>query len=174
MSSFSCVPETSSLSGVTNRYSERAQLQELSERFSNYITNVKSMRDHLTKWDFSAQAHQIRQLEEEVVAIHSLYDKEIQALREQLDLSSRDRLRAEVSSHKNSQMAAEYQDRIILLNMDMLKKDEELKKLQLLLAQKDTELQEIKTSAVSPSVQLDVVKRELEELQKYNLEIQKK
>uniref|UniRef100_H3BEE2 IF rod domain-containing protein n=1 Tax=Latimeria chalumnae TaxID=7897 RepID=H3BEE2_LATCH len=155
---------------VTNRYSERAQLQELSERFSNYITNVKSMRDHLTKTSSIDKSRWNKHL----ASKRPLYDKEIQALREQLDLSSRDRLRAEVSSHKNSQMAAEYQDRIILLNMDMLKKDEELKKLQLLLAQKDTELQEIKTSAVSPSVQLDVVKRELEELQKYNLEIQKK
>ncbi|KAJ1164796.1 hypothetical protein NDU88_005230 [Pleurodeles waltl] len=163
--------EALSSGAVGNRLSEKAHLQDLNERFSNYIKNVRTLRDHLRQTDSSSRIHR---LEEEVNAARNMYDQEINTLREQLNLSSRDRSRVEISSRQNSQLATEYQDRLINLNAELMKKDEELRNLQLYVAQKEADVLALRTSRSSPLVQLDLAKRELEDLQRNIMMCQKK
>ncbi|XP_078503880.1 lamin tail domain-containing protein 1 [Lissotriton helveticus] len=163
--------EALSSGAVGNRLSEKAHLQDLNERFSNYIKNVRTLRDHLRQTDSSSRIHR---LEEEVIAARNMYDQEINELREQLDLSSRDRSRVEISSHQNSQLATEYQDRLFRLNTELMKKDEDLRSLQLYVAQKEADVLALRTSRSSPLVQLDLAKKELEDLQRNIMLCQKK
>ncbi|XP_069484580.1 lamin tail domain-containing protein 1 isoform X2 [Ambystoma mexicanum] len=153
-----------------NRLSEKAQLQNFSDRFSNYIKNVRAMREHLNQADPTSRIHR---LEEEVVAARNMYDQEINTLREQMNLSSRDRSRVEISNHQNSQLATEYQDRLIRMNTELMKKDEEMRNLQLYMAQKEADLLALRTSKTSPLVQLDLAKRELEDLHRSMMLCQK-
>uniref|UniRef100_A0A8C3FQI4 Lamin tail domain containing 1 n=1 Tax=Chrysemys picta bellii TaxID=8478 RepID=A0A8C3FQI4_CHRPI len=60
------------------------------------------------------------------------------------------------------------------LDTVLLKKDEDLKNLKLLMAQKETDLQELKTQRTLSSIQLDLAMKELEELNKNILMSQRK
>ncbi|XP_043943597.1 lamin tail domain-containing protein 1 isoform X2 [Protopterus annectens] len=177
MASVKAGPGRRSLSPVSNRFSEKVQLQQLNERFSKYINGVKNMRDQLTQnyqADSSAHLNRIHMLEEEIADIQARYENEVLALREQIERVDRDRARAVMYQHKDSGLSAEYQNRILDLNAEVLQKDEEIRQLLLLLAQKDVDLQNARASVTTVSVQLDMNKKEVEELRRSVLEGQKK
>ncbi|RXM33368.1 GTPase KRas [Acipenser ruthenus] len=94
-----------------HRLCEKAQLQELNQHFGNCIQNVRSMRGQPAQFDSAAQLNHIQRSEEEILAIRSMYDKEIQALHRQLELTSYERARLELNNLQNCQMATEYLDR---------------------------------------------------------------
>ncbi|XP_030069543.1 lamin tail domain-containing protein 1 [Microcaecilia unicolor] len=155
---------------VCNNSSEKAQLQELNERFRNYIQNVKLMRSQLRETEpFS----QIRCLEDEIVDIQKKFTQELNDLQEQLDLC-RNQVRAEVNRQKNSQLAIDYKNRIMELSKELLMKDEGLRNLQLLVAQKEADLWETRSATSLSSAELQLTRKELEELHKNILLVQQK
>lgn len=155
-----------------HRLCEKAQLQELNQHFGNCIQNVRSMRGQPAQFDSAAQLNHIQRSEEEILAIRSMYDKEIQALHRQLELTSYERARLELNNLQNCQMATEYLDRVTELNGHLLRKDEELRSQQLLLSQKEKELEKKTDLTVSPSAKPDLGRNELEELHHRLQEIQ--
>nr|XP_033809282.1 lamin tail domain-containing protein 1 isoform X2 [Geotrypetes seraphini] len=155
-----------------NSSSEKSQLQELIERFHNYIQNVKLMRSQLRETE---PLPQIRCLEDEIIDIQKKYTQELNALRDQLDLCCRNQVRAEVNRQKNSQLAINFQNRIMELSKELLVKDEDLRNLQLLVAQKEADLWEARFATTTPSsVQLQLTRKELEVLHKCLLMVQQK
>ncbi|TFK01798.1 transmembrane protein 81 [Platysternon megacephalum] len=110
-----------------------------------------------------------------MAAISGIYEKkEMPAPQKQLEVSSCGKMRTEISGHKNSQMETRAQSRQEELDTVLLKKDEDLKNLKLLVAQKETDLQELKTQRTLSSIQLDLAMKELEELNKNILMSQRK
>ncbi|KAM4748678.1 lamin tail domain-containing protein 1 [Rhinophrynus dorsalis] len=206
---------------LVRRNSEKAQLQDFTERFGNYIRNVKAMRNQMKQAEMPkvpSQLHQVfgfraadsvdvlhsgyivhpqqgttvhlilgqtlegkrrcqkvpdnlcadglsaaRRLEEEVTAMRSTYEQEISKLQEQLGHTNQTQ---HGLSHRSDLMATEYQDRLWEMDRDLQKKDEEIEALQLLVAQKESDIQTLKGAAISPSLQLDLAKQELEELRR--------
>ncbi|XP_048409700.2 prelamin-A/C-like isoform X2 [Stegostoma tigrinum] len=161
--------------GSIGQKSEKAQLQELNERFCHYIQKVKCMTDQLgTTSDNSNDLKRIQELEEEMVAARNMYNKEIQALHDQLDQNCKERMQIEMNNLKNSQMIAEFRESILALNTAVLQKEEEKKCMELLLCQKEAELRELMNNASNPSSEVDDLKRQLEKI-RCNLEdIQRK
>ncbi|XP_068133688.1 lamin tail domain-containing protein 1 isoform X2 [Hyperolius riggenbachi] len=148
------------------RNSEKAQIHDIKERFSGYIHNVRSMRNQLRQGDhYSAVQH----LQEELLTLRNTYEKEIAELRAKLE-GSRDGL----SSRQSSVMVTEYQSRLLEMNSDILKKDEEIRALQLLVAQKESDIQSLRGAAIAPSIQLDLARQEGRELQQSILMAQTK
>lgn len=147
---------------TARRSSEKAQIQDIKERFSNYIRNVKSMRNQLKEGDNTSA---VQCLQEELITIRNLYEKEIGDLREKLEQSYYKGSRDGYSGPPSNMMAAEYQSRILEMSRDILKKDEETRALQLVVAQQESDIQSLKGSAIAPSIQLDLAKQELRELQ---------
>ncbi|XP_039376426.1 lamin tail domain-containing protein 1 isoform X7 [Mauremys reevesii] len=121
--------------------------------------------------DLSSEAHHLK---DEMAAISGTYEKEMPAPQEQLEVSSCGKMRTEISGHKNAQMETRSQKRQEELDTVLLKKDEDLKNLKLLVAQKETDLQELKTQRTLSSIQLDLAMKELEELNKNILMSQRK
>ncbi|XP_053575680.1 lamin tail domain-containing protein 1 [Bombina bombina] len=153
---------SSSASDILRQNSGNVQLQDIRERFSNYIRNVKSMRNHLKQADgLSTKCR----LENEILAIRNMYEQEVQTLREKLEQNYNGQIQDGVSSHRETLLATEYQNRLLEMNTDLLKKDEEINALSLLVAQKEADIQTLKMAAMSPSLQLDLAKQELEGLQ---------
>ncbi|XP_075066551.1 lamin tail domain-containing protein 1 isoform X2 [Mixophyes fleayi] len=147
---------------MARRNSEKAQIQDIKERFSNYIGNVKSMRNQLKQADGSSasQHHQ-----EEMIAIRSLYEQEIGNLREKLEQNYREQSADYSNRHRNTIQSSEYQNRLLEMNRDILRKDEEIRALQLVVAQQESDIQSLKGAAGPPTIQLELAKQELRELQ---------
>ncbi|XP_073506362.1 lamin tail domain-containing protein 1 isoform X2 [Phyllobates terribilis] len=144
---------------VARRNSEKAQIQDITERFRNYIQDVKSLRNQLRQTDATAS---VQHLQNEVITIRNMYEQEIGNLREKLEQN----YRAQDGCGFTTALVSEYQNRILEMNRDVLKKDEDLRELQLLVAKKESDLQALKGSAISPSIQLEMAKQELADLQR--------
>ncbi|XP_042190957.1 uncharacterized protein LOC103188878 [Callorhinchus milii] len=156
------------------RQNEKAQLQELNDRLLHYVQNVKNMRDQLSKVDKCAELNRIWDMEEEMLSIRNMYNSEIQVLRDQLEQNCKERMQIEICNHKNSQLIAEFRESVMALNACIMQKDEEKKKLEVLLVQKEAELKEIQDNTTSCIPQLEVASRELEILHRNIAEIQAK
>ncbi|XP_067415365.1 lamin tail domain-containing protein 1 [Emydura macquarii macquarii] len=114
-------------------------------------------------------------LEDEMTTISDICEKkEMPAPQKQLELSSNGQMRTEISRHKNPQMETRYESRQEALDILLLKKDEDIKNLKLLVAQKETDLQELKAQRTLSSIQLDLAMKDLEELNKNILLSQRK
>ncbi|GCC33603.1 hypothetical protein chiPu_0012073 [Chiloscyllium punctatum] len=124
--------------------------------------------------DNSNDLKRIQELEEEMVAARNMYNKEIQALHDQLDQNCKERMQIEMNNLKNSQMIAEFRESILALNTAVLQKEEEKKCIELLLCQKEAELRELMNNASNPSSEVDDLKRDLERLRCSLEEIQQK
>ncbi|XP_041110917.1 lamin-B2-like isoform X2 [Polyodon spathula] len=155
-----------------HRLCEKAQLHELNQHFGDCIQNVRSTRGQPAQFDSAAQLNHIQRLEEEILDLRNMYDKEIQALHGQLEMTSYERARLELNNLQNSQMATEYLDRVTELNGLLLRKDEELRSQQLLLSQKERELEKKTDLTVSLSAKPDLGRSELEELHHRLQEVQ--
>ncbi|XP_063785165.1 lamin tail domain-containing protein 1 isoform X2 [Pseudophryne corroboree] len=145
------------------RHSEKAQIQDIKERFSNYIGNVKSMRSQLRQGDGSSASQRRR---EEIVTIRNMYEQEMGKLREKLEQNYRERSGDYPSGHSGTMLATEYQDRIWEMNRDIVKKDEEIRALQLLVAQQESNIQSLKNAAATPTIQLELAKQDLREVER--------
>ncbi|KAM4676789.1 lamin tail domain-containing protein 1 [Discoglossus pictus] len=150
---------SSSTSDVLRHNLDKTQLQDINQRFSNYIRNVKLMRNQLKQTD---ELSAITRLENEVSAIRSAYEQEIQNLQQKLEIASKHG----GSTHSDTLMAKGYQNRLWELNQELVKKDDEIAALQLIIAEKEADIQGLKTAVVSPSMQLDLAKQELGEVQR--------
>ncbi|XP_072001178.1 lamin tail domain-containing protein 1 isoform X2 [Engystomops pustulosus] len=144
---------------VARRNSEKAQIRDITERFRNYIQDVRSLRSQLQQADAASSVHH---LHNEVVTLRNMYEEEIGNLREKLEQS----YRAQDGAGFSTAMAAEYQDRIWQMNRDILKKDEDIRSLQALVAQKESDIQGLKGAAISPTIQLEMARQELGDLQR--------
>ncbi|KAM5170326.1 lamin tail domain-containing protein 1 [Mantella aurantiaca] len=147
---------------TARRSSEKAQIQDIKERFSNYIRNVKSMRNQLKQ---GGNTSVVKHLQEEMITIRNLYENEVGELREKLERSYQDGNRDGISGLPSNLMAAEYQSRLFEMSRDILQKDEEIQALQLVVAQQESDIQSMKGAAIAPSIQLDLTKQEMRELQ---------
>ncbi|XP_078090882.1 uncharacterized protein LOC144507601 [Mustelus asterias] len=160
--------------GSVGQKSEKAQLQELNERFCHYIQKVKNMTDQLGMGsENSRDLMRIQEMEEEMVAARNMYNKEIQTLQNQLEQNCKERMQFEMNNLKNSQMIAEFRESILALNTAMLQKEEEKKGMELLLCQKEAELRELLCKSSNPSSEVDGLKRELEKVRSILEDIQK-
>ncbi|MEE6477455.1 hypothetical protein FKM82_011518 [Ascaphus truei] len=103
-----------------------------------------------------------------------MYDQEIQNLQGKLELDHMDRTKDSPVSHTSSLLATEYQSRVLQLSTELLRRDEEIQALQLLVAQREADIQVSKAAAISPSIQLNLAMQELQGLQRNALMAQKK
>ncbi|XP_040291501.1 lamin tail domain-containing protein 1 [Bufo bufo] len=144
---------------VARRSSEKAQIQDITEKFRNYIQHVKSLRNQLKQAD---AASSVQRLQNEIITIRNMYEQEIGNLREKLEHN----YKAQDGNGFTAALSSEYQNRIWEMNRDILKKDEDIQELQLLVANKESDIQALKGAAVSPTIQLEMAKQDLGELQR--------
>ncbi|XP_069619203.1 lamin tail domain-containing protein 1 isoform X2 [Ranitomeya imitator] len=144
---------------VARHNSEKAQIRDITERFRSYIQGVKSLRSQLRQEDAAAS---VQHLQNEVITIRNMYEQEIGNLRDKLAQNYRE----QDGDGFTAALISEYQNRIWEMNKDILRKDEDLRELQVLVAKKESDIQEIKGSTISPSIQLEMAKQELGELQR--------
>ncbi|KAJ8299331.1 hypothetical protein KUTeg_023391 [Tegillarca granosa] len=93
-----------------SRVQEKEELQRLNDRFSAYVTKVRQMSDSNFQ-DSGAFIKSAKILEEEVMNLKNLYERELEAIRQQLEAVTRERNSFQCQFSKNQQTAADMQDR---------------------------------------------------------------
>uniref|UniRef100_A0A8C5MCY9 LTD domain-containing protein n=1 Tax=Leptobrachium leishanense TaxID=445787 RepID=A0A8C5MCY9_9ANUR len=78
----------------------------------------------------------------------------------------REQIQEGLSNRRSGELTTQYQHRLCDLTRKLQMKEDEVASLQLLVAQKEVDIQGLKGAVVSPSIQLDVTKQELAELQR--------
>lgn len=93
------------------KYFEKDYLQNLNDRFSSYISRVRQMREQNGRNDTLTFINSTKVLEEEILALKSMYERQLEELRGQLDDIARDRTHHQMAAAKNSALVAELQDK---------------------------------------------------------------
>ncbi|XP_071954822.1 lamin-A-like isoform X2 [Antedon mediterranea] len=115
-----------------SRQQEKAELQQLNDRYKSYIGKVRKMREEANRVDSSALLNSMRMLEDEVEDIKNMYEKELSNLRHQLEDTAAAHTSADTQAHRNG-LSVENQ-RTRALNDDVAS-------MQRLCAQKEVDLQ---------------------------------
>nr|XP_015207496.1 PREDICTED: lamin tail domain-containing protein 1 isoform X2 [Lepisosteus oculatus] len=123
---------------------EETQLQELSHHFSDLMRDVQSLRDQLAEFGPCLLLTQIRRLEEKILATQNMSVAQIQSLLGKLQVQDVGAV------EKSDEVALDFKQRVKELNSLLFAKELDMRTLQLLLAQKDKEI-EIRNALTHPS-----------------------
>lgn len=93
------------------KYFEKDYLQNLNDRFASYISRVRQMREQNGRSDTINFINSTKVLEEEILALKSMYERQLEELRGQLDDIARDRTQHQLAAAKNSALVTELQDK---------------------------------------------------------------
>ncbi|CAH2278480.1 Hypothetical predicted protein [Pelobates cultripes] len=138
--------------------SENVQLQDIKERFQNYIRNVKVMRSQLKATESITAP---KRPEDEVTFIRGLYEEEIRNLQEKL--GKNDQTQDGLIGQQNSLIGAEYQHSFRKSSDVIGLYRDDVAEVQDLLLVKMKELDNIQKANLGLRSELDVLKSLLEE-----------
>ncbi|XP_053383865.1 uncharacterized protein LOC123536790 [Mercenaria mercenaria] len=94
------------------RKQEKEDLQMLNERFSTYIQKVRLLSEQNNRLDASTFVKQTRILEEEVANLKTLYERELDAIRQELNAVNREKSNYQLQCEKNKQAAIDFESRM--------------------------------------------------------------
>ncbi|XP_070552071.1 lamin-B2-like [Ptychodera flava] len=121
------------------RQQEKAELQHLNDRFTEYVNKVRKAREEANQIDSTSLLNAIKNLEEEVNVIKGLYERELEKLRRELEALGPEKQKFEVLAQKNGALATELQDRYVVEQQRSRGLQDELGNLQNIVAKKDLE-----------------------------------
>ncbi|XP_077967124.1 uncharacterized protein LOC120343340 isoform X2 [Styela clava] len=149
---------------VSNRVSEKADLQNLNHRFASYIQSVRNAQEReLQQRNLFAESRKQADIPD---SIRLQYEQEIRELQAKLEEMSREKQELEMSRVKYETTTDEYENRIVSLNETVFAKQNELQRLHGALAAKDVELQEARADATQPRLALEGARMETDDLRK--------
>ena len=93
------------------RNQEKDQLQGLNDRFASYLSRVRQMRDQTNRMESINVINNTKILEDEILVLKAMYERQLEDLRNQLDAMSAERTQYQLSASKNAALAAEYQEK---------------------------------------------------------------
>ena len=93
------------------RYMEKDYLQSLNDRFASYISRVRQMREQGGRMETVNLTNTTKILEDEMVALKGMYERQLEELRNRLEEMARERTQHQLAAAKNSAIVAELQDK---------------------------------------------------------------
>ncbi|KAK3718286.1 hypothetical protein QZH41_010096, partial [Actinostola sp. cb2023] len=103
---------TSSTPILIPQYFGKDYMQNLNDRFSSYISRVRQMREQGGRNDTINFINSTKILEEEILALKAMYERQLDELRNQLDDVARDRTQQQIAAAKNSALVSDLQDKL--------------------------------------------------------------
>jgi len=84
----------------------------LNDRFSAYITKIRSLREQSRSVENATIRAVTQNLENEILDLKSMYERELGSVRDQLDRATSERNAKEVEAATNGNLAADFQDQL--------------------------------------------------------------
>ncbi|XP_078486873.1 uncharacterized protein LOC100186516 isoform X2 [Ciona intestinalis] len=147
---------------VSGRFEEKAQLQSLNQRFSNYVLAVRSRREQEEKANHGDESRWSEHLDQ----VRGLYEQQMNDLRAELEERNRRMNEMEASRTKYETASSEFERRVLSLNETVLNQNDEITKLQANLSNKEFELQQVQLQLTGPRTELETYKAEKSDLSK--------
>ncbi|XP_078348214.1 lamin-B1.S-like isoform X3 [Oculina patagonica] len=94
------------------RYMEKDYLQSLNDRFASYVSRVRQMREQSGRMETVNLINTTKILEDEIVALKGMYERQLEELRNKLEDLARERTQHQLAAAKNSASVAELQDKL--------------------------------------------------------------
>merc|ERR1712226_106905 len=159
---------------ASNRLREKHEMQDLNNRLSSYIRTIRDLKSAGTNMDSAMFVDTIGMLEQELVNLKNLYDKQIEKDRMDMDDANRQKTHAAIDANKNKEIAGELQSRLQQEVDKTNKQSVEINSLQRTIIQKEQDYSELKQSIQRPLNDLTTLQRQYEELLRENQDIKRK
>ncbi|XP_077983089.1 lamin-B1-like [Glandiceps talaboti] len=142
------------------RTQEKSELQQLNDRFRDYLKKVELARSGASQADFSLLLTATTKVEKESAEIKLLYEEEIRKLRAELEAVSAKRQTFEATVQKATQQAAELEKRLAAEQHHNRELQDELAKLRQQLGSKDVQLAQVLAENKDITIQLEMLMKE--------------
>ena len=86
---------------------ETEYLQRLNERFASYVSRVRQVREQGSRVEATNATKMTKVLEEEIVALKSIYEQQLEEVRNKVEEMARERTQHQLIATKNSALVAE-------------------------------------------------------------------
>lgn len=150
---------TSSPVIVSQRAKERDYLLALNDRFQNYVGRVRTMREQSKSIENNTFIAHTQALENELYEVKSIYERELESTRNQLDVMTSERNSYQLQASKTGALANELQDKYNEELNTRKKLENALADAHRLLSEKDSLIQELRiTIAQHQNAHLDTIK----------------
>lgn len=94
-----------------HRRHEKEFLASLNDRFASYVTKIRNLREQSRSIENANILAVSQALENEIMDLKSLYERELEHLRNQLDQTTSERNARDIEATTNANIAADLQDK---------------------------------------------------------------
>lgn len=148
-----------------NRTQEREELQKINDRFTSYIQKVRHLREQSGQQaDTTSFIKSTKILEDEVATLKSLYEKELDNVRKQLEEVTRERNSYQMQCSKNKQFALDLENRLMVESEKNRRLMEEMNNSHKRIQSLESELSESKVNSGRPYDDINNLTRDSEKL----------
>ncbi|XP_013408098.1 centrobin isoform X2 [Lingula anatina] len=157
-----------------SRMHEKQELQNINDRFSNYVQMVRSIRDQSSQVESTAFLSSVQVLEEEVTKLKHMYEHELEKLRRHLDDVNHEKSHFQVQSVKNESVASQLQDQLHQETDKNKSMFDQMNVLHRTIAQKEHELHEAKMALQRPLGDLEQLQRDYMNVLRENQDLKRR
>ena len=93
------------------RYLDKDYFQSLNDRFASYVSRVRQMREQSGRMETANLINTTKILEDEIVALKAMYERQLEELRNKLEELARERTQHQLAAAKTSALVTELQDK---------------------------------------------------------------
>nr|XP_034325473.1 uncharacterized protein LOC105338349 isoform X10 [Crassostrea gigas] len=148
-----------------NRTQEREELQKINDRFTSYIQKVRHLREQSGQQaDTTSFIKSTKILEDEVATLKSLYEKELDNVRKQLEEVTRERNSYQMQCSKNKQFALDLENRLMVESEKNRRLMEEMNTSHKRIQSLESELSESKVNSGRPYDDINNLTRDSEKM----------
>ncbi|KAK2569155.1 Lamin-A [Acropora cervicornis] len=144
---------------------EKDYLQSLNDRFASYVSRVRQMREQSGRMETTNLINTTKILEDEIVALKGMYERQLEELRNKLEEMARERTQHQLAAAKNSASVAELQDKLAEETNIRKKTENALADAQRVIADKEALLQDARVTATQHQNSHMDTKRDRDNLQ---------
>ncbi|CAK8698619.1 unnamed protein product [Clavelina lepadiformis] len=149
---------------ISGRIEEKAELQNLNQRFSIYINAMRRQREK--KFNKVTNTVDEQKWRNEIENLQLRYEQQLSELRTQLEILQCEKNELEATRSKYDSMSSEFEGRFLSLNETVLKQTDQITKLQVALTNKELEVQQAQAQLTAPRTELEFYKLEKDDLKK--------
>ncbi|BFZ16243.1 hypothetical protein BsWGS_19281 [Bradybaena similaris] len=102
----------STILAPSTRTQEKEALQQVNDRLCSYIAHVRLLNQHSNNVDSSTFLHSTKILEEEITNLKNMYEKELDALRKEIETGAIERSVLNVQNNKQQKYIGDLKDRL--------------------------------------------------------------
>jgi len=140
-------------------------LASLNDRFASYVTKIRNLREQSRSIENANILAVSQALENEIMDLKSLYERELEHLRNQLDQTTSERNARDIEATTNANIAADLQDKLNSESLNRRKLENALADAHRFLSEKDAIIQELRITIAQHQNALMEANKDRETLQ---------